>query len=123
MISIFIKNVISKKRNNKDFIKSGINVSKSYFLLGKFEKCIPVLQNILKAQPKNLEALYLQGMCAFFTYRTEKSDKLKKEKIKIAETSFLGIFTGIFNKKMLIKLCKIHQIYCQKIVYKYYGPY
>ena len=64
-------------------------------MTGNFDKSFTLLEGILKAQPKNLEALFWQGMVCLFTYRNEQNNRAKITKAKQAEYLLLGKNIGL----------------------------
>jgi len=74
-----------------EYIKSRVICGRAYFLIGNYEKAHDLLQGVLKVSPKNMEALYWEGMVSLFTYKDEISSLAKVNALKHTEQCLLGI--------------------------------
>ncbi len=88
-----IKNILH--RTDKEYVKAATICAKAYFLVGNNEKSSALLQALLKQQPKNMDALYWQGLLLLFTYKEEQDAKTKYAKAKQAEFCLLGTILRI----------------------------
>ncbi len=77
-------------RTSPRFIPSALACVQIYFSLAEYDKADQFLQEVLKRTPKSQEALYWQGLIAFYTYRSESlKDSARKTVAVRAETVLL----------------------------------